>query len=195
MSVCLTPEEGTMLSGVDTVELSRTENKTNIIKQTVLLYKYVSCMWIFWMLLYMRERERERDKPGLLSLSSLSPRPPETPRSLDWSCTFILSLLLIRHTELLREREVWVKMFVTAKTERLIIFLTCVSCLQCWHLRSVNFVAQEVPVQSSTKINRCKNLYNHHTLFRMDLNSPDLIIVLINNLNDIVMSSLRYKNM
>ncbi len=44
MSVCLTPEEGTMLSGVDTVELSRTENKTNIIKQTVLLYKYVSCM-------------------------------------------------------------------------------------------------------------------------------------------------------
>lgn len=39
--------------------------------------------------------------PGLLSFSSLSSRPPETPLSLDWSCTFILSLLLIRHTELL----------------------------------------------------------------------------------------------
>lgn len=39
--------------------------------------------------------------PGLLSFSSLSSRLPETPLSLDWSCTFILSLLLIRHTELL----------------------------------------------------------------------------------------------
>lgn len=39
--------------------------------------------------------------PGLLSFSSFSSRPPETPRSLDWSCTFILSLLLILHTELL----------------------------------------------------------------------------------------------
>lgn len=39
--------------------------------------------------------------PGLLSRSSLSSRPPATPRSLDWSCTMIFSLLLIRHTELL----------------------------------------------------------------------------------------------
>lgn len=44
--------------------------------------------------------------PGLLSLSSLSSRPPATPRSLDWSCMMIFSLLLIRHTELLaREHE------------------------------------------------------------------------------------------
>lgn len=41
--------------------------------------------------------------PGLLSLSSLSSRPPETPLSLDWSCTFIFSLLLILHTEVLED--------------------------------------------------------------------------------------------
>lgn len=41
--------------------------------------------------------------PGLLSFSSLS----STPRSLDWSCTFILSLLLIRHTELLKHMKCW----------------------------------------------------------------------------------------
>lgn len=39
--------------------------------------------------------------PGLLSFSSLSSRPPDTPLSLDWSCTFIFSLLLILHTALL----------------------------------------------------------------------------------------------
>lgn len=47
--------------------------------------------------------------PGLLSFSSLSSRPPETPLSLDWSCTFILSLLLILHTELL-EDNTWKQM-------------------------------------------------------------------------------------
>lgn len=39
--------------------------------------------------------------PKLLSRSSGNCRPPETPFSLDWSCTVILSLLLIRHTEVL----------------------------------------------------------------------------------------------
>lgn len=39
--------------------------------------------------------------PGPPSVSSLS----STPRSFDWSCTFILSLLLIRHTELLEHTE------------------------------------------------------------------------------------------
>ncbi len=96
-----------MFSGVDTVELSRTENKTNTIKQTVLLYStFHICEYFECCRERARAREREREKPGLLSLSSLSPRPPETPRSLDWSCTFILSLLLIRHTELLRERKI-----------------------------------------------------------------------------------------
>lgn len=39
--------------------------------------------------------------PKLLSRSSGKCRLPETPFSLDWSCTVILSLLLIRHTEVL----------------------------------------------------------------------------------------------
>lgn len=41
--------------------------------------------------------------PGLLSLSSFISRPPETPRSFDWSCKLIFSRLLILHTELLTE--------------------------------------------------------------------------------------------
>lgn len=109
----------------------------------------VWCVWIFWMLLYVKARDK--DKPGLLSLSSLSSTSPETPRSLDWSCTLILSLLLIRHTELLRDRWISQKSSWRTQLEKRTIVLTCVSYLQHWHLRSVNFV-----VQSSTKINRHK---------------------------------------
>ncbi len=48
-----------MFSGVDTVELSRTENKTNTIKQTVLLY---STFFIYVNILNAAERERERER-------------------------------------------------------------------------------------------------------------------------------------
>lgn len=51
--------------------------------------------------------------PGLLSFSSLSSRSPEMPLSLDWSCTFILSLLLILHTELLKAKKRFVVMIST----------------------------------------------------------------------------------
>lgn len=58
--------------------------------------------------------------PGLLSLSSFSPKPPETPLSFDWSCTLIFSRLLILHTELLTEttteaeEDPWIKAIHTA---------------------------------------------------------------------------------
>lgn len=92
LSAGVTADVALSVSGLETVELSaQKQESASFTTISTLMQIYRAC-----------STHDRGGLPGLLSFSSLRSKPPEMPRSLDWSCKVIFSLLLILHTELLQ---------------------------------------------------------------------------------------------